>query len=127
MKNLLKWTTAILLALFIVFQMLPVSVFADGLSVVSGADTVHTVTFDSDSPAAYLVADGAALEELPAAPEKRAADFIGWYDGDQKISVPYTPDKDTTLLARYKEWDVQTLEAAAGCLPDACFPPQIKI
>lgn len=114
MKNLLKWTTAILLALFIVFQMLPVSVFADGISVVSGADTVHTVTFDSDSPATYLIADGAALEELPAAPEKRAADFIGWYDGDQKISAPYTPGKDTTLLARYKEWDIQTLEAAAG-------------
>ncbi len=114
MKNLLKRTTAILLALFIVFQMLPVSVFAEGISVVSGADAVHTVTFDSDAPAAYLVADGAALEELPAAPEKRAADFIGWYDGDQKITAPYTPGKDTTLLARYEEWGVQTLDAAVG-------------
>ena len=74
----------------------------------------------SDSPAAYLVADGKTLETFPQAPEKQAADFIGWYDGEQEISAPFRPEQDIMLVARYVEWDVLTLSTVGERSHDYC-------
>ena len=127
-KDLLKHTAAILLALFIVFYMLSSPALAEESVVLSGISDVHTITFMSDSPAAYLVADGKTLETFPQAPEKQAADFIGWYDGEQEILAPFRPEQDMTLVAKYVEWGVMTLSAevngvmitVTGRMPSGC-------
>ena len=128
MKRAFNRAIAMLLVLFIVFPMLPVSVLAEQSTTLQGVGSVHTVTFESDQPASYLVADGKTLEAFPQAPEKQAADFIGWYDGEQEISAPFRPEQDITLVARYVEWGVMTLSAAVnrvtitvtGRMPSGC-------
>ena len=112
MKRAFNRAIAMLLVLFIVFPMLPVSVLAEQSTTLQGVGSVHTVTFESDQPASYLVADGKSIETMPEAPEKTAADFIGWYDGETEITAPFTPQADMTIVPKYDAWDARTLDAA---------------
>ena len=111
MKRAFNRAIAMLLVLFIVFPMLPVSVLAEQSTTLQGVGSVHTVTFESDQPASYLVADGKSIETMPEAPEKTAADFIGWYDGETEITAPFTPQADMTIVPKYDAWDARTLDA----------------
>ena len=67
----------------------------------------YTVTFTADSgvtgvPEKQEVKENTQIN-APAEPSKEGYIFEGWYDGDTKITFPYTVTKDVTLKAKFKE------------------------
>lgn len=40
-------------------------------------------------------------EDKPTDPKKDGFDFLGWYDGDTKVTFPYEVTKDVTLVAKW--------------------------
>ncbi|MBR6707850.1 MAG: InlB B-repeat-containing protein [Clostridia bacterium] len=94
----MKRTSAMLMALLLIVQMIPSYVFADADVTVQEAEYVYTVSFDGVE---HLFADGSTMEILPEAEERDRQVFVGWYDGDTKIEAPFTPESDMTLKARY--------------------------
>lgn len=67
----------------------------------------YTVTFTADSdvtgvPEKQEVKENTQIS-APAEPSKEGYIFEGWYDGDTKITFPYTVTKDVTLKAKFKE------------------------
>lgn len=51
----------------------------------------------------------------PYDPYLEGQKFLGWYDGDDMVEFPYTPTKNTTLLAKFsKKYNVVTLNLNGG-------------
>ncbi len=67
----------------------------------------YTVTLEAEggsiggASSATMTYRGTALP-LPA-PTKDGMSFAGWYDGETKVSSPYTPASDVTLRAHWEE------------------------
>ena len=94
----MKRSFAMLMALLLVFQLIPSDVFADPAVTVQEAQSVVTVSFGGEE---YLFANGRAMETLPEAEERSRQVFDGWYFGDTRIEAPFTPEADMQLEARY--------------------------
>ena len=94
----MKRTSALLMALLLVLQLIPSYVFADADVTVREAEYVYTVSFDGVE---HLFADGSTMETLPEAEERDRQVFVGWYDGDTRLEAPFTPKGDMALIARY--------------------------
>ena len=94
----MKRSFAMLMALLLVLQIIPSDVFADPTAAVQETQSVITVSFGGEE---YLFANGSAMETLPEAEERSRQVFDGWYFGGTKIEVPFTPESDMQLEARY--------------------------
>ena len=70
----------------------------------SDSSIIYTITldvYDKISNDSDIVVDG-KITSLPS-PSKEGYTFIGWYDGDTKVSVGDTITKDTTLVAKFEK------------------------
>ena len=111
----MKKALALLLSLVMVFQMLPVSAFAEGSTSVAsetiGGAKYAKVSFvtEDDKGELQQVSDdrlvevGSAIGQLPDAPERNRYAFVGWFVGDAQIDETYTVSADTEVTAKYKK------------------------
>lgn len=64
-----------------------------------------TVTFNPDGGQGTVEVtkdkDGNILE--PTAPTREGYNFLGWFDGDTKVTFPYEVTKDVTLVAKWEQ------------------------
>lgn len=67
---------------------------------------IYSVTIDDGSGKTDTVAS--ILFVLPEAPEKDGYEFVGWYDGDEKLGMPgdtITVTKDISISAKWEKSD----------------------
>lgn len=71
--------------------------------------TTYTVKFDSNggSTVASQTVDAGSKVNEPTAPTKEGYTFLGWYQGNSKVSFPLTVNSNLTLKAQWKQ-DVYT-------------------
>ena len=99
-KRVFAWV----LALAMLFQVLPVSAIADTIwSQPLRAASTYTATFmDGEDVVDVLqVAAGSAITEAPTAPEKDDGQFVAWLLNGEQVTFPYTPTGDVTLYSSY--------------------------
>ena len=117
----MKKGLALLLAFVFIFEMLPLTVMAEGIAGLKSTESneirgtgSYTVTFITDHTTQKTIIAGNSLIEndFPTVPVQEGKVFVGWHDGNDLITIPYTPTADITLTATYEDetgeyWTVQ--------------------
>ena len=67
----------------------------------------YTVTFDPTDDGqvtteSISVEEGESISSFPTV-DKDGYEFVGWFNGDDEVTAPYTPTGDITLTAHYEE------------------------
>lgn len=70
-------------------------------------ETIYNITLNNDGKTETIKAANGKITGLPS-PSKEGYNFIGWFDGSNKVSVGDTISKDVTLTAKWEK--VETKE-----------------
>ncbi len=120
---------ALFLSLLMLCQLLPIAALAEGTAEYRGSSAVYSITFGEKT---YLIPEGNTITEFPFEPEPEEGKvFLGWFDGDTKVELPFTPTRDMTLTAKFENAAslVRTLDfdmadgaviSLTGLFPEEC-------
>lgn len=104
-----KRFVAVLLTILMMMQMLPLNALAEAAWKLGGEASVegaayHRVTFTSEDKqiAKQLFENGSPIVTMPEDPAKAGYRFVGWFDGEQEISVGTTVQNDIEAVAKFE-------------------------
>ena len=109
----MKRFLAMVVALLMVLQMMPLGVMAEGLTGLYSAPIqrsdggIVTVTFldneGNNVTEDYLIEAGGSISPLPDAPDIEGFVFSGWYVGDAEVTTSTVFTSDTKVRAKYTQ------------------------
>ena len=146
MNRLFRRALALVTALFLLCQQMPVIAAAEDWSsaasdAIGRAEYVSVrFTADGSEVSALMAQVGATLDALPEAPEREGYVFLGWFAGEEQVTGETVVAGEMEISASYYRADYPALEkdyaddqiavhisAPAGALPEGVVPVVVPV